>query len=87
MNDLIDDVIERWGGQLITGLGLIAIGVSIGGYYRILPAPLSAPIFPENCIGCRRLTFVSMVLLYGGFVLVLVGVRIWQHFRDERIME
>jgi hypothetical protein len=83
MSDLTDDLIERWSGQLVVGLGLISIGLGIGGYYRLLPAPFSAPIFPANCIGCRRLTFVSTLLFCGGWVLILVGERLWHYFREE----
>ena len=63
LGDAFDLVVRRYGGYVLLLLGVVAIATGTAGYYRYLPEPFGAPIFPPRCIGCRQLTDLSRFLV------------------------
>jgi hypothetical protein len=87
LNDAFDLVVRHYGGHVLLCVGVLAFGVSLAGYYRLLPPPFSAPIFPRRCIGCDQLTFLSWVLLRASFPIVFGGLLALPSNRRNRLAD
>lgn len=84
LGDAFDAVVQRYGGFVLLLVGVVAIGTAAAGYYRYLPPPFSAPIFPPRCLGCRQLTELASALLdFGIFCLFAAPVAL-PHNRRNR---
>jgi hypothetical protein len=81
---MLDRFIKRWSGVTLIGLGVIAIGLAVAGYYRLLPPPFSLPARLDDVIGPTRLTFTAQVLALLGLLLMAWGAALIRHFRRER---
>ncbi len=77
-------MVERYGGFVLLFVGLVAISTAAAGYYRYLPPPFSAPLFPPRCLGCQQLTLPAMLLLYLGSFCLWGGFVAMPHNRRNR---
>lgn len=84
VNEAFDAMVERFGGFVLLAIGIVALGVAVAGYYRVLPPPLSAPIFPARCMGCNQLTFLASILLRAGVICIGGGIVAIPHNRRNR---
>jgi hypothetical protein len=84
VSDAFDLIVERYGGFVLVVVGLALLGAAAAGYYRYLPSPFSAPIFPSHCLGCRRWTLPATALLYLGIFCLGAGIVAMPHNRRNR---
>ena len=72
---MLDEFIERWSGNTLIALGVVAVAVSVAGYVSLLPPPFSRR--PELAhvitIGTSRWTFPSQMFGLCGMLCIIWG--------------
>jgi hypothetical protein len=76
IGDIPDLIVERYAITTLFLVGVLSLGVAEAGYYRYLPPPWSAPVFPPRCLGCQQLTALASVFQLLGVLSIGLGFRL-----------
>lgn len=82
---MLDAFIERWSGYTLIIIGVVAVAVSAGGYFYLLPPPFSmrpelAHVVEREAL---RWTFTSQMLGGCGLLCIIWGRGILGYFRRD----